>query len=123
MRNLRPGREWDFTAAVGSDIDVTHEIVDQDGDIVDLHGADIRVLVRRHLSEDSAGEFTVTVINYEAARVRLLLDDIDLDVGEYRYDEHVRLAADGEGYRADHYPLWGTITIVDAVTPEAVETP
>ena len=96
----------------------THEIVDQDGEIPDLTGADIRVLVRAHLDEESVAEITASVTNYEAGRVRLRLDDIDLEPGEYRYDEHVKLAADGDDYRGDHYPLWGVITVVGAVTPD-----
>ena len=119
MARLRTGREWNFTVAVGGDLDFTHEIVDQDGEIVDLTDADIRCQVREHAGETAMDEFDVTVTELDDARVRLCLDDVDLDAGDYHYDEHVKLAADLDGYRADHYPLWGKITVVDSITPDA----
>jgi len=121
MSDLRPGTEHNWVTAIGEDLEFDCDIVDANGTPVDLTDAGYQADIRRHKTDtEAAAELTVTPTDAETATVNLLLDDVSLDVGVYYYDLHVKLAEVDE-QRVDGYPIWGTITVVAAVTPSVAE--
>lgn len=114
----RMGTQRNITIGRGATLIIHHAIMDDQGTVLDLTGAELRALIKTEMSDpdsDAVAEFDVAVANN---RVTLKLDTELLQVGlTYHYDLRLWLPENAQVYPdASAVPLWGQIYVHDIVT-------